>query len=108
MYSDHRFSLIHPAPAANRGYALTMRTVHLTPPEILILDRQDPSTGQDGGWQGLLTRLQRKVDRASGRLELDAQDLEQIPRYAFTYGNGGWEDRLLGIFGRTLGPRLDG
>ncbi len=83
-----------------------MRTVNLTPAEIHVLDRQDPVKGPDGGWQTLLTRLQGKVNRTIGELVLDAQDLEQIPRYAFDYGNGGWEDRLLGIFGRTLGPRL--
>lgn len=83
-----------------------MRTVYLLPGEITVLDRQDPSTGPDGGWQGLLVRLQNKVNRATGELVLDAQDLEQIPRYAFDYGNGGWEDRLTGIFGRTLGPGL--
>jgi hypothetical protein len=26
--------------------------------------------------------------------------------YAFDLGNGGWQARLLGIFGRTLGPNL--
>lgn len=83
-----------------------MRDVYLTPAEIAVLDRQDPSSRADGGWQGLLVRLQGKVDRATGQLTLDAQDLEQIPRYAFDYGNGGWEDRLTGIFGRTLGPKL--
>ena len=83
-----------------------MRTVHLTPAEIQILDLQNPSSGSDGGWQGLLVRLREKVNRTTGRIDLDAQDLDQIPRYAFDYGNGGWEERLRGIFERTLGPRL--
>ncbi len=27
--------------------------------------------------------------------------------YAFKYGNGGWESRLLAAFGQHLGSRLD-
>jgi hypothetical protein len=60
----------------------------------------------EGGYQNLLRRLRRNVDRGSGRLRLSAEDLEQIPRYAFDYGNGGWEDRLRTIFANHLGPRL--
>jgi hypothetical protein len=47
-----------------------------------------------------------KVNRHSWRLDLDEQDLERIPRYAFDYGNGGWESRLRGIFEPTLGASL--
>jgi hypothetical protein len=79
-----------------------MRKVQLTPREIEILNRQDPNTKKDGGWQSLLVRLQSNVDD-QGNITLSAQDLEQIPRYAFDYGNGGWESRLTGAFGRTLG-----
>jgi hypothetical protein len=81
-------------------------TVFLTPQELEVLDRQDPATVDDGGWQGLLISLQTKVDRYTRRVVLDADDLEKIPRYAFDYVNGGWEARLLAIFGRTLGPTL--
>ena len=83
-----------------------MRTVFLDELEMEALDREDPDTESDGGWQGLLIRLQLKVDRSSGCLHLDARDLEQISRYAFRYGNGGWEDRLKSVFERTLGPEL--
>jgi len=34
-------------------------------------------------------------------------DLERIPRYAFDYGNGGFEGRLRRIFERHLGPNLN-
>jgi hypothetical protein len=33
-------------------------------------------------------------------------DQEEIVRYAFGYQHGGWQDRLVAIFGRTLGPEL--
>lgn len=78
----------------------------LLPPEIDVLFRQDPDTAKDGGWQSLMVRLQGKCDRITGHITLDAKDMEQIPKYAFDYKNGGWEDRLIAIFSRTLGPRL--
>jgi len=80
--------------------------VHLTPEELVVLDRQRPSTRSRGGWQGLIVSLQEKVDRATGRLILSARDLERIGRYAFDYGNGGWEGRLRRIFSRSLGSGL--
>ena len=82
------------------------KSVVLSPHEIAVLDRQDPSTEQDGGWQSLLVGLQQKLNRDTGELVLDDADLERIPRYAFDYGNGGWESRLLNIFERHLGAGL--
>jgi len=82
-----------------------VRTVVLNEVEATLLARQDPDTAADGGFQALLVRLQEKIG-ADGTIELDAQDLDQIPRYAFDYKNGGWQNRLVGIFGRTLGNQL--
>jgi len=56
-----------------------MRTVRLNQTEIAVLDRQDPATGADGGSQGLLVRLQEKLNRTTGEIRLDA-DLEHIAR----------------------------
>jgi hypothetical protein len=61
----------------------------------------------DGGFQGLLRNLRRKINRVNGEITLTPADLEKIPRYAFEYGNGGWEGRLRGIFERHLGPDLN-
>jgi hypothetical protein len=80
--------------------------VVLTAAEIAELDKQDPRTARDGGFQGLMVRLQQRVDRQTGQLTLTANDLRRIPMYAFDYEGGGWEDRLIGAFGRSLGPRL--
>lgn len=77
--------------------------VILSTHEMTVLFRQ--VNGQ-GGFQSLLRRLRRKVDRQSGTIKLSAIDREQIPRYAFDYGNGGWENRLREIFGDHLGPTL--
>ena len=83
-----------------------MQTVTLTSTEIEILDRQASGTENDGGFQGLLVELQGLLNRQTGALVLNAEQLEKIPRYAFDYKNGGWEDRLKGIFSRTLGSNL--
>jgi site-specific DNA-methyltransferase (adenine-specific) len=76
--------------------------------EIQALLIQDAATEKHGGWQSLMVGLQKRTNKTTGRLTLLASDLEQIQRYAFKYGNGGWESRLVAIFGRHLGPRLDG
>ena len=83
-----------------------MHIVKLNPSEMEILERQDPSSEQDGGFQKLLVDLQYSLDRKTSTLSLTDQHQEKIPRYAFDYKNGGWEDRLKGIFSRTLGENL--
>ena len=85
-----------------------MKVVTLNESEKEILYRQDPAEKNSGGWQSLLVILQRLLEEKTGRMHIPPHILERISRYAFKYGNGGWEGRLLGIFGRTLGPRLDG
>lgn len=83
-----------------------MQSVILNPNEIEILDRQDPATENEGGFQGLLVELQGSLNRDTGELVVSDEQLEKISRYAFDYKNGGWEDRLKGIFSRTLGNNL--
>jgi len=80
--------------------------VTLNATEIARLDQQDPASENDGGWQKLIVSLQKKVDRATGGLDLTSADLDKIPRYAFDYYKGGWENTLIAIFSRTLGPKL--
>ena len=79
------------------------RTVTLNLAEIAALDAQDPSTESGGGFQRLLVKLQRQLDRTTRELKLDDGDQRRIPKYAFDYGQGGWEDRLV----RILAARLD-
>jgi hypothetical protein len=80
--------------------------IYLNPSEIAELDKQDPATAGDGGWQSLMVSLQMRVDRTTGKLTLTTDDLRRIPQYAFDAGRGGWENRLKAAFGRTLGPSL--
>lgn len=76
--------------------------------ELSILFRQNPLTAHRGGFQWLLVQFQRRTNANSGRIFLVYRDIERINRYAFHYGNGGWENRLTQIFGRILGPGLTG
>jgi len=80
--------------------------VRLNSDEVAELRRQDVSTKGNGGWQSLIVALQAKLSPTTAELQLDNDDIERISRYAFDYGNGGWENRLQKIFGRILGPRL--
>jgi hypothetical protein len=66
--------------------------VVLTPTEIARLSDQPEYTEGDGGFQGLIVSLQRKVNSSTGEVTLSSSDLERIPRYAFDYKNGGWEN----------------
>jgi hypothetical protein len=80
--------------------------VRLNSDEVAELRRQDVSTKGNGGWQSLIVALQAKLSPTTPELQLDNDDIERISRYAFDYGNGGWENRLQKIFGRILGPTL--
>lgn len=79
-----------------RAFSITFDT-------ILQLDARAMNQSID-----LLVTLQRLLDEQTGRISIPPHILERIARYAFKYGNGGWEDRLLSVFSRTLGRRLDG
>jgi site-specific DNA-methyltransferase (adenine-specific) len=82
--------------------------ITLSADEIMDILKQDPTTEKDGGWQGLLVGFQKRLNKTTGNITITAADMAQIQRYAYHYKKGGWQNRLLGIFGRTLGPRLDG
>lgn len=81
-----------------------MTTVTLNNREITVLMKQNPASKSNGGYQGLMVKLQSKL--VDGSLMLTSTELERIQRYAFDYGRGGWEDRFKAIFSRTLGPNL--
>ena len=59
-----------------------------------------------GGFENLIRRLQKQVNHATAEIKLTKKDLEDIQRCAFDYKQGGFEDRLVAIFGRVLGPKL--
>jgi hypothetical protein len=59
-----------------------------------------------GGFQTFLRRLQEQLNHATREIKLSDDDLTNIAHYAFDYQQGGWQERLLLVFGRVLGPRL--
>ena len=81
-----------------------MKTVFLDAAEQQELLR---NTAGQGGFQELIEGFQANLNTSTGKLVLTDVDLERIPRYAFDYGNGGFEGRLRRIFERHLGPNLN-
>ncbi|MGH7489656.1 MAG: aspartyl-tRNA synthetase [bacterium] len=77
--------------------------IDLNSDEIADIDR--PVNGS-GGFETFLRKLQDELNHATGAVKLSAEDLDYIPHAAFDYTDGGFEGRLLKIFGRVLGPRL--
>ena len=57
-----------------------MMEISLTNAEIAELDRQNPATATDGGFQSLMVSLQRRVNRATNNLLLTNDDLRRIPK----------------------------
>ena len=83
---------------------LEVAMIELTDAEWAELKKPIRGTG---GFQDLMKALRQRAAIRRGKLELRAEDLEKIQRYAF-YDTGGYEGRLLSIFSRTLGPKLTG
>ena len=85
---------------------MARKIVELNAEELALLDEQDPATAGDGGFQRFIVGLQRRVRRGTSELILDDDDQEAIAHYAFDFRQGGWQTRLVKIFGRELGPEL--
>ena len=77
--------------------------IDLTDDELHVLNQ--PVNGE-GGIQTFMRRLQAQVNSATKTIRLTADDLAGIPHYAFDYGQGGFEGRLVDTFARELGPHL--
>jgi hypothetical protein len=82
---------------------MASRFLVLKEQEISLLMK--PVKGQ-GGFQSLMRRLQKQFRTGTSELRIELGDIEQIQHYAFDYEQGGWEDDLLAIFERHLGPNL--
>jgi hypothetical protein len=83
-----------------------MQSLILNAEEMELLFRQDPATKSVGGWQRLLVTLQELTNRETGEITIPPIILARISSYAFDHGEGGYENRLRAIFGRTLGHGL--
>ncbi len=79
--------------------------IQLSADDLDDLHKQDPNTASDGGFQGLLVKLQGQLDPQTNELSLDDTDVERIRRYSCQYGDGGWQGRLLRVFVDKLDSR---
>lgn len=77
--------------------------LELNDEEIAELTR--PANGI-GGFQDLFRKLQSQLNQTVKTVKLTDEDLDRIPHVAFDVGQGGFEDRLVQVFGRLLGPGL--
>ena len=82
-------------------------SLYLNTNEISVLNLQDDLTAKAGGFQSHMVKLKKLVNQVTGEILLTRELLRIIQKYAFMYGNGGWESRLLRIFGRILGKNLN-
>lgn len=80
-----------------------LRFLELNADEIAELDR--PANGV-GGFQSFIRRLQSQVNHATATIKVTGDDVAEIQHYAFDFEQGGFQDRLLFIFSRVLGPKL--
>ncbi len=76
--------------------------------EMELLFRQDPAATDEDERRGqsLLVTLRELTNAATGEVSIPTRVVERIHRCAFVPGGGNWENRLMAIFGRTMGPRL--
>jgi predicted amidohydrolase YtcJ len=66
------------------------------------LFRQHPATARDGGFQAFVVRLQGQYRKGTQEIGLDPDDMDKIREYAANSKQGGWQTRMLKIFGRVL------
>ena len=76
--------------------------IQLSKDDLTALNKQDPATAGDGGFQGLLVKLQGQIDPRTNELRLNDTDVQRIRRYSVQYGDGGWQGRLLRVFVNKL------
>ena len=70
----------------------------LTPEQLDVLNIKPE--GQ-GGFQGLIEKLQNSVDKDTGRIYVSHDDVARIKDYHNKYGSGGFQGRLI-QFGQVL------
>jgi hypothetical protein len=82
-------------------------TLKLNQSEFDTVCIQDPDSRGDGGFQSLMVTLQDITNESTFEMLLPENLIPRLRKYAFQFKNGGWEDRIIAIFSRHLGPNLD-
>lgn len=88
---------------ADLAYASKTRRVKLSRGQYNELMKYDPSSKGRGGFQGLLIKLQSRVNRNTRVIELSSDDMDRILRYGRHPRRGGWQSSIRKIFGGHLG-----
>jgi hypothetical protein len=91
---------LSPTIKAPLEYGLRQPKIKLSRDEFNELKKQDPKSKGKGGFQGLLVRLQQKVNQSTLEIELSETDIDRIIRYGRDPKKGGWQSRVQKIFGR--------
>ncbi|MBI5385985.1 MAG: hypothetical protein HZA90_15010 [Verrucomicrobia bacterium] len=86
------------------GFGIRWISIKLNAEEKATLLKKLNGTG---GFQSLLSRLQPRLNRTTGDLELSQQDLQRIYRYKAKPQTGGFQARFEKIFGRHFRDELE-
>lgn len=81
------------------GFGIREVTIKLNKDEYKELTVQIKGSG---GFQSFFRELQNRINKSSRALTLSPEDLERIYRHKAHPERGGWQSRLLKIFGRHL------
>lgn len=90
--------VLSPSPKVIFSYGPQIQTIKLSKSEFMELMHHS-GRGQ-GGFQILLSSLQKKVKRGKRELTLTGDELDRLFRYAQNPKKGGWQASIHKIFGR--------
>ena len=86
-------------------YSTEGDTVHSLSSEEIETLLDETATKGVGGWQSLWSALQKRFDKSSGSITLTPELRARIYHYYHSYGQGGWQNRVIKVFRREL-PHL--
>jgi len=86
-------------------YSTEGDTVHSLSSEEIETLLDEAATKGVGGWQSLWSALQKRFDKSSGSITLTPELRARIYHYYHSYGQGGWQNRVIKVFRREL-PHL--
>lgn len=86
-------------------YSTEGNTVHRLSSEEIETLLDETAIKGTGGWQSLWIALQKRFEKSSGNITLTPELRARIYHYYHSYGQGGWQNRVMKVFRREL-PHL--
>jgi len=86
-------------------YSSEGNTIHRLSSEEVETLLDETAIKGTGGWQSLWSALQKQFDKSSGHITLTPEQRARIYHYYHSYGQGGWQNRVMRVFRREL-PHL--